>query len=129
MDKAAFDHENIREERSIKLDQVREGIKADLESTETIMSEVPGIDPIWDAAYNLHQRLLTLEDKGDNLDKELHCNDLPPLPDNNTKSNPQNCSEVELTQSESADTNPKRFPQDSSDIHQTDFDSSDYYDD
>lgn len=119
MDKAAFDDENIREERSLKLDQVRGGIKADLESTETIMSEVPRIDPTWDVAHDLHQRLLTLQDKGDNLHKELHCNDLPPLSDNNTKSNPQNCSEVEQTQSESADTNAKRFPQDSSDIHQT----------
>jgi DNA repair ATPase RecN len=119
IDRAAFDTNNVREEKSLQLDQVQASVKADLHTVRTLKSELAPMDYSWDKADKLSNKLENIQQEASSLKEEWHKNDLPPISENV----PQDSSHSHVPQDSS------HVPQDSSDVHQTEFDSSDYYED
>lgn len=105
-DKALFDEENVRKEKSLLLEQLEKSIDQDLETIRILESEIPAIDPLSEIISDIGDKLEEQKAKASDLSAEFHENDLPPLSGQDTG-----------------------FKQDSSDVHQTEFDPSDHYDD
>lgn len=102
-DEALFDRENVREDKTLLLDQIKQTLERDINKMDELLEEIPRESEQWDKVYDIKEELLQRQAEASSLSEQWHCNDLPPIND--------------------------KFPQDSSDIHQTDFDSSDHYED
>lgn len=120
MDRALFDENNRRKEKSLLLDMISESTAGDIETLKSIQSQLDPDDPSYEKASEILERLEAQGEEVADLQEKWHENDLPPI----RESQSQSTSDASASTQEN-----KSFPQDSSDVHQTDFNSFEPFED
>jgi len=113
-DRALFDRQNSREDKSLLLDLISKSTKKDIKTLESIGKELPSDDPTYDELTDILGRLKSQYTNTRELRSRYHQNDLPPIL----------ASDTDTNKSTSQDSS-NSLPQDSSYVHQTDFNTFD----
>ena len=111
-DRALFDRNNPREDKSLLLDSIVENTRKDIQTLEAALEE--GAEYAYEEVPAILDELKKIETKATQLRTKFHEADLPPIR-----------SRDDVNETSPSQNSSNHFTQDSSDVHQTDYNSFD----